>query len=58
MASADRTSLNVIYGLIYDIEATLNPIEITSLIRECFSIQVYSGIWAREALFICDESGL
>ena len=57
MASAYRQTANV-YGLIYDIDATIDPTDVTSLLRECFSVQIYMGLTARETLFISDESGL
>ncbi len=58
MATAYNQENNKVYGLIYDIDISIETNEITSLIQECFvQVQIYDGLNRNEAFFISPESG-
>jgi hypothetical protein len=59
MATAYNQENNKVYGLIYDIDLSIEINDITSLIQECFDqVQIYEGLNRNEAFFISSDSGI
>ncbi len=55
MANANHVAPQKMYGLIES--STISIEEITSLVQECFSIQLFKGLKKNEAFFIANPTG-